>query len=113
MAQYNIRSMAQVTATRKFTSMQELRDFAKNSERDLLVLEDRVIDVTTFAPHHPGGAVLLRNFKGEDVSEQMQFHHPLTLELANSMTVGSFRNDIQRIIVPDRPLVKQMWEISH
>lgn len=43
----------------------------------------------------------------------MKFHHPLTLELANSMTVGSFRRDIERIIHPDRPLLRQIWEISH
>lgn len=62
------RLMSEVNAPRKFASLQELQSYAKSSDRDLLLLEDRVLDVTTFAPHHPGGAVLLRNHKGQEIS---------------------------------------------
>lgn len=31
----------------------------------------------------------------------MQFHHPLTVVMANTMAIGSFRKDIERIVNPD------------
>jgi 4-hydroxysphinganine ceramide fatty acyl 2-hydroxylase len=69
--------------------------------------------VTTFATHHPGGGVLLRNFNLKNVDEQMKFHHPLTLMMANSMVIGTFKKEISRIINPDQPLLPQIWNLDH
>jgi cytochrome b involved in lipid metabolism len=72
-----------------------------------------VLDVTTFASHHPGGGVMLRNCNLKSIDNQMKFHHPLTLIMANSMVIGSFRKDIERIIDPDRSLLSQIWSLDH
>jgi 4-hydroxysphinganine ceramide fatty acyl 2-hydroxylase len=77
------------------------------------VLEDCVIDVTTFAPHHPGGAVLLRSRKGQEISAEMKWHHPLTLSMASTMAVGSFRKEIQRTITLERGFMAQIWGLDH
>lgn len=42
----------------------------------------------------------------------MKFHHPLTLIMANSMVIGSFRKEISRIIHPDKPLLPQIWDLD-
>jgi 4-hydroxysphinganine ceramide fatty acyl 2-hydroxylase len=55
----------------------------------------------------------LRNRRGTEISEEMKFHHPLTLRMANTMAVSSFRQDIARIISPDQPLLPQIWSLNH
>jgi 4-hydroxysphinganine ceramide fatty acyl 2-hydroxylase len=72
-----------------------------------------VLDVTTFAEHHPGGGVLLQNKNLKSIDEQMKFHHPLTLIMANSMVIGTFRKEISRIIDPEKPLLAQIWDLDH
>lgn len=42
----------------------------------------------------------------------MQFHHPLTVVMANTMAIGSFRKEIERIVNPDQPLSPQIWNID-
>jgi cytochrome b involved in lipid metabolism len=79
----------------------------------LLVLDDYILDVSTFASHHPGGGVLLRNLNLKSVDEEMKFHHPLTLIMANSMVIGTFKKEISRIIDPNRPLLPQIWDLDH
>jgi cytochrome b involved in lipid metabolism len=68
-----------------------------------------VLDVTSFSSHHPGGGVLLRNKHLQDIKEEMKFHHPLTLVMANTMAIGSFRKEIQRLVDLDKPLSPQIW----
>lgn len=43
----------------------------------------------------------------------MKFHHPLSLIMANTMVIGSFKKDISRLIQPDLPLMPQIWNIDH
>ena len=57
--------------------------------------------------------MLLRNNQLKEVSEQMKFHHPLTLTMANTMVIGSFKKDISRIISPDEALLPQIWRLNH
>ena len=89
-----------------------MQSYAQNKDRDLLILEDCVLDVTTFAQHHPGGGALLRNRKGQDISAEMKWHHPLTLKMANTMAIGSFNKEIKRIITPERAFMPQIWSLS-
>ena len=104
--------MAELGPPIKFNSLQEVRDYAKRSDRDLLLLDDTLLDVTTFAPHHPGGSLLLRSRRGQDIAEVMQWHHPLTLTMASTMAVGSFRKEIERVITPERGFMGQIWALS-
>ena len=48
-------------------SPEELSD----SKRCFVTLKNRVYDVTQFVPDHPGGADLILNYRGKDVSEMM------------------------------------------
>lgn len=56
---------------------------------------------------------MLRNNNLKNVDEQMKFHHPLTLIMANSMVIGTFKKEISRIIHPDQPLMPQIWNLDH
>jgi hypothetical protein len=42
----------------------------------------------------------------------MEKHHPLSLQLAQSMVVGSFKKEIKRILDPRKPLAAQIWNLS-
>jgi cytochrome b involved in lipid metabolism len=90
-----------------------VKSYAEKTNKILLVQDDYVLDVTTFAPHHPGGSSFLKNSNLKNIGEEMKFHHPLTLTLANSMTIGSFKKEISRIIDPTRPFLKQIWNLDH
>jgi cytochrome b involved in lipid metabolism len=35
--------------------------YSQKTEKTLLVLDDYILDVTSFSSHHPGGGVMLRN----------------------------------------------------
>lgn len=78
----------------------------------MLVLDDYILDVTTFASHHPGGGAMLSKSNLKNIAEQMKFHHPLTLIMANSMVVGSFKKEITRIIDPTLPFMPQIWDLD-
>ena len=56
--------------------------------------------------------MLLRNKNVKKIDEEMRFHHPLTLIMANSMVIGSFKKEIARIIRPDEPLLPQIWDLD-
>lgn len=71
--------------------MEEVNAYAEAHEKVLLIHGDYVLDVTTFHHHHPGGGVLLRNKNLQNVDEELKFHHPLTLTMADSMVIGSFK----------------------
>ena len=43
----------------------------------------------------------------------MKFHHPLTLVMANTMVIGSFKDEIKRIIDPEKSLMSQIWNLDH
>jgi hypothetical protein len=42
----------------------------------------------------------------------MKFHHPLSLNMANSMAIGSLKQDFDRLIDPRQPLLKQVWNLD-
>ena len=78
-----------------------------------MVYNDYVLDATTFAHHHPGGAGLILNYQTKDVTQQMQAHQPLTLRMANSLIVGTFEKQIRKYIDPDQALMPQIWNMDH
>ena len=52
----------------KFENYEEVKSYADSTKKTLLILEDYVLDVTSFAVHHPGGAMLLRNNQLKEVT---------------------------------------------
>ena len=51
-----------------FKNLSEIEEYAAKSNRVLVVFEDYVLDATTFAQHHPGGAGLILNYRSKDIS---------------------------------------------
>jgi len=45
----------------KFKTLEEVKSYASKTEKTLLILDDYVLDVSTFQCHHPGGGYLLEN----------------------------------------------------
>lgn len=97
----------------KFKNCEEVAAYSEKNEKTLVILDDYVLDVSSFQCHHPGGAVLLKNKNLKSVDEEMKFHHPLTLIMANTMVIGSFKKEIERLIDPDLPLMPQIWKLSN
>lgn len=87
--------------------------FAADTNRVLVINGEEVLDVTTFAKHHPGGSGLILNYKSKDISHELKSHHVLTYRMADSLAIGSFSNDIKRVIDPEKPLMGQIWNIDH
>ena len=57
--------------------------------RTLLAVDGKVLDLTRFKVHHPGGAVVLENVAGRDVTDAfVAFHPPQTIKQINSFVVG-------------------------
>lgn len=83
--------MTKIQTNIRFNNLDEVKDYAQAQDSVLVVYKDYVLDVTTFAKHHPGGAVLLKNNNAKDIEEEMKFHEPLTLTMANTMAIGSFK----------------------
>lgn len=53
-----------------------------------LIINGVKYDVSTYAPHHPGGELILRNLAGRDVTEEFRvFHPPDTKLLLRGMEV--------------------------
>lgn len=75
--------------------------------------DDYVLDATTFAQHHPGGAGLILNYQNKDVSDQMKGHHPLSLRMADSIVIGSFTKEVSKLIDVNQPLMSQVWDMDH
>ena len=96
----------------KFSNLEELNHLAQKENKTLLILDGYVIDPTTFAAHHPGGKGLILKHQGLDITADMQEHHPLSLQLAQSMVIGSFKKDIKRLLNPRKPLASQIWNLS-
>lgn len=96
-----------------FSTLEEVQAYAQQHEKTLLILDDYILDATSFASHHPGGAALLYNKNVARIDEQMKFHHPLTMYMATTMAIGSFKEELSRIIDPSKPLLSQIWQLSH
>lgn len=97
----------------QFKNTEQVQSYARTHQRTLLILDHAVLDVTTFAPHHPGGQALLHTHNLERVDEQLQFHHPLTLRLADSMAIGSLKKELTHLVDPNQALLSQLWNLTH
>lgn len=96
-----------------FKNEEEVIDYATEHNKVLVVFDDYILDATTFSKHHPGGAGLILNNKSKDITDHMKGHHPLTLRMADSLIVGSYKKEISKLIDPDVPLVEQIWKMDH
>jgi 4-hydroxysphinganine ceramide fatty acyl 2-hydroxylase len=56
---------------------------------------------------------LIFNYKNRDLSHELKTHHVLTYRMADSLVIGSFANDITKVIDPTKPLMKQVWSLNH
>lgn len=43
----------------------------------------------------------------------MKGHHPLSLKMADSIIIGSFKKEISKYIDPSKPLMDQVWDMDH
>ena len=47
------------------------------------------------------------------MTAHLDYHHPLTVTMADSMAVASFKQDLSRVVDPDKPLGPQIWDCNH
>lgn len=67
-----------------------MSEYANKNNSVLVVYDDYVLDVTSFANHHPGGSGLILHYKNTDITSKMGEHHSLSLVMADSMVIGTF-----------------------
>ena len=96
----------------KFNKIEDVVKYSEENDKTLVIMNDYVLDATTFMEHHPGGSVLIRNYKNKSVDEEMKSHYPLSLVMANTLIIGSFQKDISRMIDPNMPLLPQIWHLD-
>ena len=96
----------------KFYSIEEVREH--NNETDAwVIVDDKVLDVTSWIPKHPGGARLIAAFAGTDCSDEFAaFHIPETYLLLKAYQVGEFRRGGS--VPPEdkdfRELIRKLWD---
>lgn len=59
-----------------------------------------MLDVTTFARHHPGGEGFLLSYQNKDISEAFKMHYELSYKMADSLVIGTLKKDLERLITP-------------
>lgn len=96
----------------KFSNLEQVNDLSAKASLNLMTFDGYVIDPTTFTPHHPGGPEIIANYAGKDITAEMQDHHPRSLQLAQSMVIGSFGKEINSFLDPRKPLASQIWSLS-
>ena len=52
----------------KFKNLTEVEEYAGKNNRVLVVFDNYVLDATSFAKHHPGGAGLILNYSSKDIT---------------------------------------------
>lgn len=104
----------------KFESVEAVQKYASDTNKVLVINNDEVLDVTTFAKHHPGtfwrkrgGAGLVLSYQNKDLSHELKSHHILTYRMADSLVIGSFSKEINKLINPNKPLMQQVWNLTH
>src|SRR5580692_11037780 len=68
-------------------------DLTADRQRCLVTQDNRVYDVTSFLPDHPGGADLIETFRGKDVKDIMandvsHAHSDAAFEMLQEFLVG-------------------------
>ena len=43
----------------------------------------------------------------------MEFHHPLSVTMATTMSIGSFKRQADKMINPDKSLALQIWNANY
>jgi hypothetical protein len=43
----------------------------------------------------------------------MRGHHPLSLKMADSIIIGSFKKEVSKLIDVNKPLMDQVWDMDH
>lgn len=56
---------------------------------------------------------MLVALNGRDITEEFKPHKALSFKFADSMAIGSLKNEIKRELDYEQPLMPQIWRMSH
>ena len=83
--------MCVASAKKKLFSMEEVGEHNKETDA-WVVIDGKVLDVTSWIPKHPGGSHLIAAFAGNDCSDAFAaFHFPRTYSFLKAYQVGELR----------------------
>lgn len=51
----------------KFNNIDEVVRYSSDHDKTLVIMNDYILDATTFMEHHPGGSVLVKNYKNKSI----------------------------------------------
>jgi len=89
----------------EFSNLVSVQDVYKhNTPEDCwIVIDDQVLDVTKFAPEHPGGASLLLKYAGRDATKAYaEYHAPGVVK--DTLSLDCFKGNL------DRSTIDRSWQ---
>ena len=51
----------------RFNNIQEVVKYSSDNDKTLVIMNDYILDATTFMEHHPGGSVLVKSYKNKSI----------------------------------------------
>ncbi|KCV70459.1 hypothetical protein H696_02800 [Fonticula alba] len=102
-------ALSQATTSADIASTQAAREI-RAGRRCLLILHDKVYDVTSFVPRHPGGPLIM-TYSGEDAADAFQAFHPVgTFKMLAQYQIGEIAPSER---IPPSPFVAEMRALRH
>lgn len=97
---HQVRSRSSVSFTKVQASM-SLKEFDEHVRhgRQLVILDEVVLDVASFVSHHPGGAFVIRHNVGRDISKFFHGGYSLDGNLGGRPAAGYKHSNYARMIV--------------
>jgi fatty acid desaturase 2 (delta-6 desaturase) len=99
-------------AKMKLYSIEEVREHNKETDA-WVVIDGKVLDVTSWIPKHPGGSHLIAAFAGNDCSDEFAaFHFPQTSSFLKTYQVGDLKGggSVPREEREFRKLRRKLWD---
>ncbi|CAF0805015.1 unnamed protein product [Rotaria sordida] len=100
--------MATSNSDKQVLTLSEVKQLAEDKNRCILVINNRVYDVTKFLDEHPGGEEILKEQHGRDASHEFEdvHHSPDARELMKTYEIAELHQDDVKPIIPPRPLIE-------
>ncbi|CAF0838662.1 unnamed protein product [Rotaria sp. Silwood1] len=100
--------MVDTQSDKQVLTLSEVQKLAEDKSRCILIINNRVYDVTKFLDEHPGGEEVLKEQHGKDASQEFEDirHSPDARELMKKYEIAEIHKDDVRSVITPRPLIE-------
>ncbi|CAF4176609.1 unnamed protein product [Rotaria socialis] len=99
--------MANISSGKKPLTLLEVKDLVEKEKKCVIVINNRVYDVTKFIDEHPGGEEVLKEQQGRDASSAFEDvgHSSDAREQMKQFEIAELHSDDAKIPVKPRPFI--------